>query len=99
MYALLAIGLVLSAYKTSGVFNIAFGVQVRTSGALYYVLHTTHNVNAIPSFIVSVVVLAPLIGVVLDRLFWRWLRNRRRRSHKLVDRDRFVGRDTRRSCS
>ncbi|HEY3832388.1 MAG TPA: ABC transporter permease [Acidimicrobiia bacterium] len=74
VYALLAIGLVL-AYKTSGVFNIAFGVQAYASGALFYVLHTKHNVNAIPSFIVAVVVLAPLIGVILDRLFWRWLRS------------------------
>ncbi|HEY1740844.1 MAG TPA: ABC transporter permease, partial [Acidimicrobiia bacterium] len=73
VYALLAIGLVL-AYKTSGVFNIAFGVQAYASGALFYVLHTEHNVNAIPSFIVAVVLLAPLIGVILDRLFWRWLR-------------------------
>ncbi len=74
VYALLAIGLVL-AYKTSGVFNIAFGVQAYASGALYYVLHTKHGVNAIPSFVVAVIVLAPLIGVVLDRLLWRWLRN------------------------
>src|SRR3954449_10324927 len=74
VYALLAIGLVL-AYKMSGVFNIAFGVQAYASGALYYTMHTKHGVNAIPSFIVAVVILAPLIGIILDRLLFRFLRN------------------------
>ncbi len=74
VYALLAIGLVL-AYKTSGVFNIAFGVQAYASGALYYTLHTSHDVAIIPAFIVSVVLLAPLIGVILDRLLFRFLRS------------------------
>src|SRR6476646_5829528 len=74
VYALLAIGLVL-AYKMSGVFNIAFGVQAYASGALYYVLHTKHDVNVVPSFIVAVVILAPLIGIILDRFLFRFLRN------------------------
>jgi branched-subunit amino acid ABC-type transport system permease component len=74
VYALLAIGLVL-AYKTSGVFNIAFGVQAYASGALFYVLHTKHGVNALVSFVAAVVVLAPLIGVALDRILFRWLRS------------------------
>src|SRR5689334_19395516 len=74
VYALLAIGLVL-AYKTSGVFNIAFGVQAYASGALYYVLHTKHDVNALVSLLFAVVILAPLIGVLLDRLLFRWLRS------------------------
>lgn len=74
VYALLAIGLVL-AYRTSGVFNIAFGVQAYASGALYYVLHTKHGWPIIPSFLLAVVVLAPLIGVVLDRMLFRYLRS------------------------
>ncbi len=74
VYALLAIGLVL-AYKTSGVFNIAFGVQAYASGALFYVLHTKHDVNAFVSFLAAVVVLAPLIGIALDRGLFRWLRS------------------------
>jgi branched-subunit amino acid ABC-type transport system permease component len=72
VYALLAIGLVL-AYKTSGVFNIAFGVQAYASGALYYTLHTTHDVNALLSFIVAVVILAPIIGIILDWALFRFL--------------------------
>ncbi len=73
IYALLAIGLVLG-YKTSGVFNIAFGVQAYASGALYYTMHTKHHVGIIPAFVVSVLILAPLIGILLDRLLFRWLR-------------------------
>src|SRR3954465_6768870 len=72
--ALLAIGLVL-AYKMSGVFNIAFGVQAYASGALFYTLHTKHDVNAFVSFLVAVVLLAPLIGIILDRFLFRFLRN------------------------
>lgn len=73
VYALLAIGLVL-AYKTSGVFNIAFGVQAYASGALFYVMRTRHDVNVLFAFFVSVILLAPLIGILLDRLLFRWLR-------------------------
>ena len=73
VYALLAIGLVLG-YKTSGVFNIAFGVQAYASGALYYTLHTKHGVGIVPAFVISVLILAPLIGIVLDRLLFRFLR-------------------------
>ena len=35
VYALLAVGLVL-AYKTSGIFNLAYGAQAFVSGAVYY---------------------------------------------------------------
>ena len=74
VYALLAIGLVL-AYRTSGVFNIAFGTQAFASGALYYSLHTTHHWGVLPAFFVSVVLLAPAIGILLDRSLFRYLRS------------------------
>src|SRR5690349_2011789 len=74
VYALLAIGLVL-AYKTSGVFNIAFGVQAYASGAVYSTWHTKHDVNALASFFVAVVVLAPIIGIILDWALFRFLRS------------------------
>ncbi|MDQ1381200.1 MAG: hypothetical protein QOJ71_1919, partial [Actinomycetota bacterium] len=74
VYALLAVGLTL-AYKTSGVFNIAFGVQAFASGALYYELHVNDGWGILPAFIVSVVIVAPLIGVILDRALFRYLRS------------------------
>src|SRR6476661_7637033 len=74
VYALLAVGLTL-AYKTSGVFNIAFGVQAFASGAIYYQLHVTDGWGILPAFVIAVLIVAPLIGVVLDRGLFRYLRS------------------------
>ncbi len=73
VYALLAVGLVL-AYKTSGVFNIAFGAQAFVSGAIYYQLHNRSDWPIVPAFVLAVVVAAPLLGALLDRLLFRHLR-------------------------
>ncbi|MCU1464126.1 MAG: inner-rane translocator [Actinomycetia bacterium] len=74
VYALLAVGLTL-AYKTSGVFNIAFGVQAFASGAIYYQLHVNDGWGILPAFIISVIIVAPLIGAILDRFLFRHLRS------------------------
>jgi branched-chain amino acid transport system permease protein len=74
VYALLAVGLTL-AYKTSGVFNIAFGVQAFASGAIYYQLHVYDSWGILPSFIIAVIIVAPLIGIILDRALFRYLRS------------------------
>ncbi len=74
VYALLAVGLTL-AYKTSGVFNIAFGVQAFVSGAIYYQLHVNESWGIIPAFVIAVIIVAPLIGVILDRSLFRHLRS------------------------
>lgn len=74
VYALLAVGLTL-AYKTSGVFNIAFGVQAFASGAVYYQLHVTDGWGIIPAFVIAVLIVAPLIGIILDRALFRYLRS------------------------
>ncbi len=73
VYALVAVGLVL-AYKTSGVFNIAFGAQAFVSGAIYYQLHNRSEWPIIPAFLLAVVVAAPLVGAALDRMLFRHLR-------------------------
>ena len=44
VYALLAIGLVL-AYKTSGIFNLAYGAQAFVSAAVYYDLRVHHEIG------------------------------------------------------
>ncbi len=74
VYALLAVGLTL-AYKTSGVFNIAFGVQAFASGAIYYQLHVNDGWGILPAFVIAVIIVAPLIGVILDRALFRYLRS------------------------
>ncbi|MER3452888.1 MAG: hypothetical protein C4344_04300, partial [Acidimicrobiia bacterium] len=73
VFALIAIGFVL-AYKTSGVFNLAFGAQAYVSAAAYYELHIRREWSILPAVVVAVVVLAPAVGVVLEALLFRHLR-------------------------
>jgi branched-chain amino acid transport system permease protein len=73
VYALVALGFVLT-YKTSGVFNLAFGAQAYVSAVMYYKAHTVWGWGTVPSFVLSVLVLAPLLGLVLERMIFRHLR-------------------------
>jgi branched-subunit amino acid ABC-type transport system permease component len=72
-YALIALGFVL-AYKTSGVFNLAFGAQAYISAAMYFEARVEWGWNILPAFLLSVLILAPAIGLVLERLVFRHLR-------------------------
>ncbi|MCU1453232.1 MAG: inner-rane translocator [Acidimicrobiales bacterium] len=74
VYALLALGLVLT-YKTSGVFNLALGAQAYVSAALYFQARVSWGWPIIPALLVSVFVLAPALGFVLERLVFRHLRS------------------------
>ena len=74
VYALIAIGFVLT-YKTSGVFNLAFGAQAFVSAAAYFELHVRREWPIWAALVISVFVLAPAIGLVLERLLFRYLRN------------------------
>jgi branched-chain amino acid transport system permease protein len=73
VYALIAIGFVLT-YKTSGVFNLAFGAQAFVSAAVYYQMRVVHGWPIPVAFVVSVLVVAPLLGLVLDRALFQHLR-------------------------
>jgi branched-subunit amino acid ABC-type transport system permease component len=73
VYALIALGFVL-AYKTSGVFNLAFGAQAYVSAAMYFQARVEWGWEIIPALVVSVFILAPLLGLVLERLIFRHLR-------------------------
>ncbi len=73
VYALIALGFVLT-YKTSGVFNLAFGAQAYISAVVYFKAHTEWGWPIIPSVVLSVVILAPLVGFVLEALIFRHLR-------------------------
>ena len=73
VFGLVAVGLVLT-YKTSGVFNLAFGAQAFMTAAVMYVL----DERGWPlwlCFVVSVVIVAPLFGLLLDRALFRYMRN------------------------
>jgi len=71
-YALMAVGLVLT-YKASGVFNLAFGAQAYVSAVVFYI--TVHDGwPKWAAFCIAVVVLGPAIGLLLDRLLFRYTR-------------------------
>ncbi len=72
VYALVAIGLVL-IYKTTGVFNLAFGAQAYVSAALYYVTVAQHGWPKLAGFAFSVLLVGPLIGLLLDRGLFRFM--------------------------
>jgi branched-chain amino acid transport system permease protein len=73
VFALLGIGLVLT-YKTSGVFNLAFGAQAFVSAAVFYNTVINHDWPLLPAFVLSVLVVSPLVGLLLDRVLFRHLR-------------------------
>jgi branched-chain amino acid transport system permease protein len=73
VYALIALGFVL-AYKTSGVFNLAFGAQAYVSAAMYFQARTVWGWGRVPALVVSVFILAPALGLLLERLIFRHLR-------------------------
>ena len=68
-YAIVAMGLVLT-YRTTGVFNFAFGSQAFVSAFTYTVL-IGEGIPTWLAFVIAVVVLAPALGWVLDRFLFR----------------------------
>jgi branched-chain amino acid transport system permease protein len=74
VFALVAVGLVLT-YKTSGVFNLAFGAQAFVSAAVYYDTRVRHNWPIFLAFALSVLVVGPLVGFILDRGIFRYMRS------------------------
>ena len=74
VYALLAVGLVLT-YRTTGVFNLAFGPQAFFAAAVFYDTHSTHHWPLPASLVLAVFVASPLVGLILDRGLFRFLRS------------------------
>jgi len=73
-YAIVAVGLVLT-YQATGVFNFAFGAQAFASAFIFAVLVQNQGLPVWAAFIVSVVIIAPLLGLVLDRYLFRLIPN------------------------
>jgi len=73
VFALVAIGLVLT-YKTSGVFNLAFGAQAYVAAVLFYELRVRNGWTVLPAFVVVVLLASPLFGLLLEVLIFRHLR-------------------------
>jgi branched-subunit amino acid ABC-type transport system permease component len=73
-YAIVAVGLVLT-YQATGVFNFAFGAQAYTSAFVYTKLVQSDGFPVWLAFLISVVVLAPLLGLIFDRYLFRKIPN------------------------
>jgi len=69
-YAMVAVGLVLT-YQATGVFNFAFGAQAFASAFIFTWLVQEHGFPVWASFVLSVIVLGPVLGLTFDRLLFR----------------------------
>ena len=67
VYGLIGIGVVVT-YRTSGVFNFAHGALATVAAYVYYFLHIEHGVPVVISIVLCLLVLAPAMGVGLERL-------------------------------
>jgi ABC-type branched-subunit amino acid transport system ATPase component/branched-subunit amino acid ABC-type transport system permease component len=68
VYGLTGTGLVLT-YKTSGIFNFAQGAVATTGAYVFYILHDdVLHLPAIPTALVCVFVLGPVIGLVMEAM-------------------------------
>jgi branched-subunit amino acid ABC-type transport system permease component len=73
-YALVAICLVLT-YQATGVFNFAFGAQAFASAYIFTDLTEYHGWSGFEAFLVSVVVVGPVVGWAFDRFLFRHIAN------------------------
>ena len=70
VYALVSMGLVLS-YTTSGVFNFAHGAVGMFATYIFYELRTEVGVPTALSAAIAVLVVAPVMGLLIDRVLLR----------------------------
>jgi branched-chain amino acid transport system permease protein len=73
-YALVAVCLVLT-YQATGVFNLAFGAQAFASAFIFTYLTQYHNWTGWEAFLLTVVVMGPVVGWVFDRYLFRHIPN------------------------
>jgi branched-chain amino acid transport system permease protein len=69
-FALMAVGLVIT-YRTTGVFNLAFGAQAFVAAFVFDLLVRSQGLPVWAAFVVSVVLLSPALGLALDRALFR----------------------------
>ena len=89
-FAIVAVGLVLT-YQATGVFNFAFGAQAYMSAYAFTRLVQSAGLPVWLAFILSVVILAPAFGLVLDRLLFRKIPNSNTTAKLIMGISIFVG--------
>ena len=74
LYAIIGVGLILG-YQTAGIFNFGYGAIAFAAAYLYYQLNTGQHLPIVWSALITVLVFAPLMGLVLERILLRRLAN------------------------
>jgi branched-chain amino acid transport system permease protein len=74
IYAIVASGLVVT-YASAGILNFAYGSMAFVIALLNYDLRNNHGWGILPAVALSVLVVAPLLGVLLWAIVFRLLRN------------------------
>jgi ABC-type branched-subunit amino acid transport system ATPase component/branched-subunit amino acid ABC-type transport system permease component len=72
LYAMLSSGLVLT-YQVAGVFNFAQGATAFVCALMYFELHSFAHWPIVPAALVTILIFAPLLGILLDLAMLRKL--------------------------
>jgi branched-chain amino acid transport system permease protein len=72
VYAVAATGLVVT-YTTSGIFNFAQGAIGMFMAFIFWQIHVEWGVQTFVAFVITVLVVAPLFGAVIERILMRRL--------------------------
>ena len=75
IYAIAASALVVT-YVSSGVLNFAFGSMAFVVARFYFWLNSQHHMSSIYAGLLSILVLAPLLGLLLYAVLFRFVRGR-----------------------
>jgi branched-subunit amino acid ABC-type transport system permease component len=89
-YAIVAVGLVLT-YQATGVFNFAFGAQAYMSAYVFTRLVQSAGLPVWLAFFLSVVIMAPALGLVFDRFLFRKIANANTTAKLVTGISLFVG--------
>jgi branched-chain amino acid transport system permease protein len=68
-FALMAVGLVIT-FRTTGVFNLAFGAQAFGAALVFDLLVRSDGLPVWLAFVISVLLLSPAVGLLLDRFLF-----------------------------
>jgi len=75
IYAIASAGLVVT-FVSAGVLNFAFASMAYVVARFYYWLNSQHHWSTVSAGLISIVVAAPLMGVVLYALLFRFIRGK-----------------------
>ena len=75
IYAIAASALVVT-FVSSGVLNFAFGSMAFVVARFYYWLNSQHHMSTIGAGLLSILVLAPLMGILLYAVLFRFVRGK-----------------------